>query len=228
MDDRLYIKIHHGMPDHPKIEVLSDSAFRLLVSLWCWCDRHDTDGKVTLPVWERRGSKRARQELIDGHLAHIHPAHVELHDYLEHQRSAEQKQAAKERARAAGSAGGKAKAKRTASKSLSEPLSNPSNGSVAEVEVEVEVKDASNEAPNARVTPIRSATMPGQRLLEEHLEALDRPLTRDTIKERDVREGLGVLRRSNGRLGPAMLPRLVDQAIGERPKRRTESERMFS
>jgi hypothetical protein len=96
----------------------------------------------------------------------------------------------------------------------------------------------------ASVTQLRpGATMPGQRLLEEHLEALDRPLTRDTIKdlgrqvellladgftERDVREGLGVLRRSNGRLGPAMLPRLVDQAIGERPQRRTESERMFS
>jgi hypothetical protein len=64
-DDRLYIRMHIGMPEHPKIEGLSDKAFRVLVETWCWCGRNpQTDGHIVNASWIKRGPKRALTELI--------------------------------------------------------------------------------------------------------------------------------------------------------------------
>lgn len=89
-DDRTYIKVHDGMPDHPKIDGLSDKAFRLLVETWCWCSRHRTDGRVPIAAWSKRGTAKARAELVNAGLVHTRSGSVEMHDYLEHQRSAAQ------------------------------------------------------------------------------------------------------------------------------------------
>ena len=35
-----YVKVHDLLPEHPKIERLSDAAFRLYISSLCWCGRH--------------------------------------------------------------------------------------------------------------------------------------------------------------------------------------------
>lgn len=125
-DDRTFIRVHDGMPDHPKIEPLSDAAFRLLVTCWCYCSRNLTDGHMSATAWGKRGTAKARKELIAAGLAVKNGDAVVLHDYLDHQRSAAEAAAKKEQARAAGRAGGLAKgkrlAKRTASETLSEPL----------------------------------------------------------------------------------------------------------
>jgi hypothetical protein len=87
-DDRTYIRVHDGMPDHPKVDALSDKAFRLLVTTWCWCSEYRTDGKVKRALWDRRGTPKARRELIDAGLAEdLGPDGVQMHDYLQHQRS---------------------------------------------------------------------------------------------------------------------------------------------
>ena len=99
-DDRTYIRVHDGIEDHPKIAPLSDAAFRLLVTTWGWCSRHRTDGRVPPEVWKKRGTKRSRGELEVAGLAEVHDGHVEMHDYLEHQRSSaliEEKKEAKRR-----------------------------------------------------------------------------------------------------------------------------------
>ena len=104
-DERTYIRVHDGMPDHPKVEALSDKAFRLLIATWCWCSRHLTDGRVPLAVWRKRGTPKARRELVDAGLVEMHDDHVMMHDYLDHQRSAEEvaeRKAAKRRAGALG------------------------------------------------------------------------------------------------------------------------------
>ena len=68
-DDRLFIRMHVGMPEHPKIEGLSDKAFRLLVETWAWCGRNpQTNGQVPKASWSKRGTTRARRELIDAGL----------------------------------------------------------------------------------------------------------------------------------------------------------------
>lgn len=126
-DERTYIKVHDGMPDHPKIDGLSDAAFRLLVTMWCWSSRHLTDGRVPAATWSKRGSARARGELMTAGLVEQAPdGALLLHDYLEHQRSADEVAALREKRRLAGSKGGKAKAnalalaKQTDSKSVPE------------------------------------------------------------------------------------------------------------
>ena len=104
-DDRTYIRVHDGIEDHPKIAPLSDAAFRLLVTTWGWCSRHRTDGRVPPEVWKKRGTKRTRAELEAAGLVDVQDGRPEMHDYLEHQRSAaliEEKKEAKRRAGAVG------------------------------------------------------------------------------------------------------------------------------
>lgn len=134
-----YIKLHDGMPDHPKVDPLSDAAFRLLINSWCWCSRHLTDGAMPVKTWVKRGTKKTRDELVAAGLVEQHDADVILwHDYLEHQQSAEQRQAAREQRREAGRAGGLARGKRVAKQKASESLSESPSEIQAEVEVEVE------------------------------------------------------------------------------------------
>ena len=92
-----WIRVHDGMPDHPKIEGLSDRAFRLLIEIWCWCSRHLTDGEVPEHVWAKRGTARARAELLDAGLLVTNRSQplstvtsLRCHDYLEWQRSSDE------------------------------------------------------------------------------------------------------------------------------------------
>lgn len=88
-DDRTYIRVHDGLPDHPKVVGLSDKAFRVLIETWAWCSRYLTDGFVPQPAWAKLGSAKARKELIDAGLVIVRATGgVECHDYLSHQRSA--------------------------------------------------------------------------------------------------------------------------------------------
>lgn len=89
-DDRTYIRVHDGLYEHPKVAGLSDAAFRLLIESWCYCSRNHTDGQMADVIWKRRGTPKARRELVEAGLAEQHAGHVEMHDYLEHQRSAEE------------------------------------------------------------------------------------------------------------------------------------------
>lgn len=99
-----WLFLHDGMPDHPKIEELSDRAFRALVILWCYCSRHLTDGYVSETAWLKRTTVKIRRELIesglvdtDGEGSNAFPSDfhqksfekgVVMHDYLDWQRSA--------------------------------------------------------------------------------------------------------------------------------------------
>lgn len=105
-DEREFIFIHDGMPDHPKVEGLSDKAFRLLVSSWCWCARQRTDGRIIASSWKKRSTPAARRELLDAGLVHDDGnGGVIMHDYLDHQRSAADIAAQKAEKSAAGSVG---------------------------------------------------------------------------------------------------------------------------
>lgn len=87
-DGRTYIRVHDGMPDHPKVDALGDRAFRVLVESWCWCSRHLTDGRMPRATWSRRGTPAARRELVAAGLVEdLGGEGVRMHDYLDHQRS---------------------------------------------------------------------------------------------------------------------------------------------
>jgi hypothetical protein len=146
-EPRAFIKVHDDIEDHPKVAPLSDAAFRLLVTSWGWCHRYNTDGNMPSAVWSRRGAAKARGELLRSGLACEDGNEVVFHDYLEHQQSAEQRQAAREQRRSAGQAGGLARSKRLASGSLSD--------SPSEIQAEVEVEKEKNMSAVADA-PIRS------------------------------------------------------------------------
>lgn len=117
-DQRTYITVHDGMPDHPKVESLSDPAFRLLVTLWCWCSRNLTDGEIIFVSWSKRGTAKTRQELLDAGLVKITETGVACHDYKQHQRTSDEVRDLREKRADAGRRGGNAKAfaKQTPSK----------------------------------------------------------------------------------------------------------------
>lgn len=85
-DRRPFIRIHNGMPEHPKIMPLPDAAFRALVELWCYSDRNATDGHIP----ERQADKYKRtalQALEKAGLVTRTDKDWTMHDYLVHQRS---------------------------------------------------------------------------------------------------------------------------------------------
>ena len=113
-DTRTYITVHDGMPENPKVEVLSDAAFRAIVELWCWCSRNRTDGRIPAAVWVKRVPAKARKELLRD-LIVTDGDDFAVHDYLEHQRSAQEIDELSQKRAAAGKKGGKAKATNLAS-----------------------------------------------------------------------------------------------------------------
>lgn len=109
-DSRTYIKLHDGMPDHPKVVGLSDSAFRLYVETLCWCSRHLTDGVVPTAAMRKLGTPRAIKELATAGLIEVDGPHWAVHDYLQHQRSAAEVDEIRRKKQEAGRKGGKTRA----------------------------------------------------------------------------------------------------------------------
>lgn len=86
-----YIRIDVLLMEHPKVEGLSDKAFRALIDLWCYCGRNRSDGIVTGPRW-KQVAPRVRAELVTAGLAEpigIGGGAV-MHDFLHYNRSREQ------------------------------------------------------------------------------------------------------------------------------------------
>jgi len=103
-DDRPGIIVAHEMPDHAKIAPLSDGAFRLLIRAWCFVSRLEADGKIPDSVWREMGTQKARRELMAPPvlmpdrepLVVQRNGYVECHDYLAHQRAADEIEAIRE------------------------------------------------------------------------------------------------------------------------------------
>lgn len=137
-DTRTYVRIHDGMPDHPKVDGLSDGAFRLLVTMWCWCSRHLTDGLIPGPTWLKRGTLKSRGELVAAGLVDLtDDGQVRMHDYTDHQRTAEEVRQLQEARRDAGRKGGLAKAKGVANAKASAKQTR--SKSVPETETDTEL-----------------------------------------------------------------------------------------
>ena len=116
-DPRLFFKLHNGFPEHPKAIELSDKAFRQLIEAWCYCSRNLNDGKLTKAQFSKFFSAKSRKELLKVGFVVESENGYEMHDYLEHQESAEQVEIRRNKRAMAGSMGGRAKANGLASAS---------------------------------------------------------------------------------------------------------------
>lgn len=86
---RPYFTLTNEYPRHRKIRGLSDKAFRLHVTLIALCNEDRNDGLVLKGDLNMLGAK-AGKELLDAGLVHEHPQGFQMHDYLDHQKSAAQ------------------------------------------------------------------------------------------------------------------------------------------
>lgn len=124
-DSRLYAKFTLGFPNHPKILILSDAAFRCLVEATLWSREQEKDGFLARRLALAKWSLEALQELCTND--DQNPSLIEreegwyIHDYADHQETKADVEARRDRNRINGQKGGLAKAKRTA-KRLAKPI----------------------------------------------------------------------------------------------------------
>ncbi|HET7398973.1 MAG TPA: hypothetical protein VFJ94_10670 [Intrasporangium sp.] len=178
-DARTFIKVHDGLDEHPKIEALSDRAFRHLITLWCYCSRNLTDGFISERTWKRITNPRTARELIevglvtDATSSSYSPVTMGrdhsvttargywMHDYLDHQRSRAEVEDLTEKRRSAGRKGGKARASSQptsqANASASATASGKQNGSRAEQSRFSPPPPSSNEPPAPAESPANAA-----------------------------------------------------------------------
>lgn len=126
-DRRTYIKLHDGMPEHPKVDGLSDKAFRVLIETWCWCARNLTDGYIPLATWRKRCPARVSKELVAAGLVEEAADGVQMHDYLQHQTSRAQVEHVREVRSQAGKRGGRPRKPPTA-KANGNQVASPAGG----------------------------------------------------------------------------------------------------
>lgn len=86
-----YLNLDDGFADHPKVDALSDGAFRLHVAALCFCAKNTTDGvipahRVTRLTRTYKASQLA--ELLRCAMWRMHPEGYEVHDYLDWNKSA--------------------------------------------------------------------------------------------------------------------------------------------
>lgn len=147
-----WMKVDDQFPDHPKFLGLTDTAVALYFIGLAYCSRHLTDGVVPELAVERMGLKQPKKAaalLVEHDLWHVHERGWEVHDYLDHQRSAAEVQELSEKRAAAGSKGGKAKSKQPGSKLLGKPEAETD----AVTEAEADPSTSSSEVPAAGERP---------------------------------------------------------------------------
>jgi len=152
--DRLFFKLHNGFPEHPKAFELSDKAFRQLIEAWCYCSRNLNDGKLTKAQFLKLFSAKSRKELMQVGFVKATDFGYEMHDYLEHQQSAQDVENRRIARATAGSKGGKAKANGLAN-ARQMPEQTPSKP-VADTDTDPDIDP--NTPANAGVRPRKRAT----------------------------------------------------------------------
>lgn len=105
-----WVQLDDGYAEHPKIDSLSDGAFRLHTAAICYANRYQTDGIIPAEKAPRlmpRFRKTYIQELVDRMLWHDigDGAAYEIHDFLDWNRSREQIAEDKKRASESGKKG---------------------------------------------------------------------------------------------------------------------------
>jgi hypothetical protein len=118
-DKRLYMTFPIDFDEHPKVEPLSDAAFRTFVAMNGYSRRQKLDGRIPTVVARKKWRVRALSELVASHperpLVMIDGKDYVLRSYEEHQFTTADEEELHEKRSKAGAMGGKAKANAVAS-----------------------------------------------------------------------------------------------------------------
>lgn len=97
-----YLNLDDNFADHPKVDRLSDAAFRLHISGMLYAAKHLTDGAIPAdrpPRLKPRYKASTLAELVKGSLWLPTDDGFEIHDYLDWNKSREQITTERERIR---------------------------------------------------------------------------------------------------------------------------------
>lgn len=159
-DQRGFFKLANGFPEHQKIAEAGGDAGWLWVCGTAYCSRNFTDGMIPIAMVprlsDRENPKQLARTLLEVGLWHaaghtcakcVQPdaRHYLVHDYLEHQTSAERARETSVKRAVAGQKGGKAKA--AASKLPESGYNSGSSKSLPEQEQEQEQELKSKDNP---------------------------------------------------------------------------------
>lgn len=113
-DKRLYMTFPIDFTDHPKVEQLSDNAFRTFVAMNGYSRQQRLDGRIPAAVATKRWKGKSLAELVQSDtrkpLVMLDEGAYVIRDYAEHQFTTQDEADLHEKRSAAGSAGAKAKA----------------------------------------------------------------------------------------------------------------------
>lgn len=106
-----FLNLDDNFAEHPKVDGLSDGAFRLHVSALCYASRHLTDGRIEsdkVPRLVPRFRRKMLTELLDRRLWAEHPGGgYAIHDFLDWNRSRAEIQEQRDRLHKVRSAAGR-------------------------------------------------------------------------------------------------------------------------
>ena len=98
-----WVKLDDSFPEHPKVIAVGGDAAWLHVCALAYCNRNETDGKISTAMLgrlsDRRNPRRLATDLVQVGLWIATEFGWEIHDYLHYQPSKEQKDAEREAAR---------------------------------------------------------------------------------------------------------------------------------
>ena len=80
----MWVKLDDNFPDHPKVDQLSEGAFRLYISSLCYAQKYLTDGLINFdrpPRLMARYRPKYVAELIDSGLWERRGRDYEIHDF---------------------------------------------------------------------------------------------------------------------------------------------------
>ncbi len=135
---RGWVKLDDGMPEHPKVAGLGDSAFRAYVCSIAYASRQLTDGYLPESV-ARTYANGALDTLLEAGLWEQTDDGYIVHDYLDYQRSRADVLQLREDRKAAGSKGGKASSRAKDKQVLKQKVKQ--NASKPQAEQELELQD---------------------------------------------------------------------------------------
>jgi hypothetical protein len=89
-DGRPSIRLSNSIMENRKVVGLTDKAFRAFIAALCYCSRQETDGRIVAGAAKMIAPPRVIVELVDAGLLEADGQDFWVHDYLKHQRSADE------------------------------------------------------------------------------------------------------------------------------------------
>lgn len=202
-DARLFMTFPIDFDEHPKVEPLSDAAFRAFVSMNGYSRRQDLDGRIPKAVARKRWGDKVMSELVASHperpLVYLDitiDSYV-IRDYAEHQETTTSIEARRQRNAENGRKGGRPRKNQAVTESdthsVTESDSDPGTQSASDQKAESRVqrtttKTSSSQSRSNRASVSTDSISPMTLKLAGQAGITSLPAIADTVRKHAGRE----------------------------------------